>query len=172
MSFVHTRGRNVDIGHYGELRAAEWRPELALIPNHVAADIPAQNYLDGVFVRDVVTEGGYTVAPKGTPVEVKTAAFRKADGDYTRRGDVHIRRHAHKWLLEHHGEYIIVVYDEEDSTGDVDAETLDVLAMRMAPAGAVDGLITTWCRDGSKRIARVPWSRLMDTDRVERGDPE
>ena len=168
---AYARGRNASIGHYGEVRAAEWRPELGLVPNHVAADVPAQNYLDGVLLQDVVTESGLIVAKRGTPVEIKTVALRKVDGDSTRRGDVHVRKHAHEWLLANAGEYIIVVYDEASSVGDVDPEEFEVHAIRMLPAGAVDGQITTWCRGGSDKIARIPWSRLMDPDRVEGGDP-
>jgi hypothetical protein len=154
---------NAEVGHLAELHAARWRPELALVPDHPSADVASMNYLDGVLVRPVVSHMGVTVAPAGTPVEVKAAALRKADGASVRRGDIQIRRYAHEWLVERDGEYIVVVYDDGD-------DGLVWLAERMVPARTVDALITRWCADGLSEAARIPWSRLMDAARVERGD--
>lgn len=154
-----SRTENHDVGLAGERYASQWRPEVGLLPDHVV------DVFDGVLVRDVVTENGLLVASKGTPVEVKAAAYRKRDGRTQRRGDVHIRRHGHEALLERDGEYVVVVYD-----GDPLAP--EWLAARMVSARTVDAHVTSWCRDGRDEVARLPWSRLMDSRRVAPGGDE
>ena len=74
---------NAEVGHLAEVHARE-RFDVALVPDHPAADVPAQNRLDGVWLRDYTTERGDIIAAR-TPAEVKAAVLRKDDGRSTRR---------------------------------------------------------------------------------------
>jgi len=158
-----SRAQNADIGAAGETQAAAWRPELALV------DDTDDHRVDGYLVEDVVAEIGTVetvVAEEGTPVEVKTVALRKAGRrGSTRRGELHIRRENHAHLLAADGEYVIVIYDGDRD----DVEALEWVRVVMLSARTVDCHITTWTRDRryGHDIARVPWSRLLDTERVE-----
>jgi|GEM_PF-2314126 len=168
MSRAQRRGTNSDIGHLAERRAAEWLGDrIGLVPDR-PEDVPAQNCLDGVFLRPVVGDIAGEIIDVGTPLEVKAVAYRTTDQQTSRRGRVQIRRYAHEWLLEADGEYAVLVYDQDSLEWDDDRIT-DIgawHAARLVPASVVDSLIDTWTKDGLDDVARIPWSRLMDPDRV------
>jgi hypothetical protein len=168
--------RNPSIGHFGEIRAAEWLRDrgvrVGLVPDHDFADVPAQDRVDGVFLEDLCGDLAGEIVAAGTPFDAKAAAFRKADGSTTRRGDFQIRRRPHEWLLERDGEYVLLVYDDETVQwdGGVVDGVGDWLAIRLCSARTVEAHITSWVsdRDAFEDVARVPWSRLLDPDRVNR----
>lgn len=168
MSRTQPRGVNSDIGHLGECRASTWLGDrVGLVPDR-SEDVPAQNCLDGVFLRPLRGDTAGEIVPAGTPFEVKAAAFRTTDQGTSRRGRIQIRRYAHEWLLERDGEYAVLVYDPESLVWENDC-LVDVgqwLARRFIPASTVDAVIETWTKDGLDDVARIPWSRLMDPERV------
>jgi hypothetical protein len=159
---------NSDIGHLAERRASAWFGDrVGLVPDR-SADVPAQNCLDGVFLRPVSGDTAGELVPAGTPLEIKAAAFRTNDQDTSRRGRIQIRRYAHEWLLERDGEYEVLVYDPESLVWENDCivDVEEWLARRLIPASTVDAVIETWTKDGLDDVARIPWSRLMDPERV------
>lgn len=168
MTRAQRRGTNSDIGHLAERRATDWLGDrIGLVPDR-PEDVPAQNCLDGVFLRPVVGDAAGEIVSAGTPLEVKAAAYRTTDQQTSRRGRIQIRRYAHEWLLEADGEYAILVYDQDTLEREDDRIT-DIgewHATRLVPASTVDSLIDTWTKDGLDDVARIPWSRLMDPGRL------
>lgn len=174
MSHAKRRESNSDIGYLGECRASGWLGDrVGLVPSQIE-DVAAQNCLDGVFLRPLVGDTAGEIVPAGTPLGVRTAAFRTTDQKSSRRGRVQIRRYAHEWLLENDGEYAILVYDQDSLVWEDDhiVEVGDWLAARLVPASTVDAMIDTWTKDGLDNVARLPWSRMMDPDRVSPDEPE
>lgn len=174
MSRAKCRGMNSDIGHLAERRASVWLGNrVGLVPDR-PEDVPSQNCLDGMFLRPVVGNEAGTIVEAGTPLEVKAVAFRIVDQQTSRRGRVQIRRYAHEWLLKQDGEYAVLVYDQDSLEWEDDriVEVGEWFAIRLIPASTVDAVIETWNKDGLDDVARVPWSKLMDPERVATGTPE
>lgn len=131
--------------------------ELRLVPDDVA------EWHDAVVVEPVDAAGdlrfrGLRLLEAGTPVEIKSALIRHADGQ---RGRWYLRRGQHGRLLESRGVYCLVVCDDDQR----------VVAVRIVPAALVEDRLGEWswvdAGVGRQDSARVTWTHVFDSREVE-----
>lgn len=116
--------------------------------------------VDGLLDGTDTHLGSTPLLETGTPVEIKAAQRRLADG---RRGRYFIRQRQHERLVAEAASYLFAVYDPH---------ARDVLAMLVVPASIVDELLPDgWTGvDGDRAetgYRQLAWSRLLDTETVE-----
>lgn len=99
----------------------------------------------------------------GTPVEIKTCAFRIPDGGSSRRGRFLIKQAAHEKLLEEDGRYRLGVYLQSDR---------EIIVIVDVPADFVDDVIgDSWMAAPQGRsydeYAQIRWAELIDPNEIE-----
>lgn len=133
-------------------------PELRLVPDDVA------EWYDAVVVEPVAAAGdlrfrGLRLLEAGTPVEIKSALIRHADGQ---RGRWYLRRGQHERLLEAGGVYCFAVATPDDRR---------VVAIRLVPATLVEDRLGAWswvdAGVGRQDSARITWTHVFDSREVE-----
>ncbi|WP_207590528.1 hypothetical protein [Halomontanus rarus] len=151
-----SRSANADRGRLAEEFACDrWGLE------HLAPDASAPDWLDTRVRDNIVTDLGFIVVSRGTPVDVKSC-WDVYDG---RAGRIKIKKSNHDTLLEEDGEYVISVLDREAS--DVEDESICVLRAALTSAKTVDAMVDTWWPCGRSQrddgpFVQLPWTRFFD----------
>lgn len=144
-----------DIGLRGEQLVAErFNGEL------VANDTSAPDWVDVLLEDDLVVDTEF-VAPAGTPVQVKLAAWRVRDGQSRRQGRWMLYRDSFATLLEQDGLLALGVHDPQLN----DPLVLDVFFPE-----AIRALGLTWvqnARSRTREVARLRWGRVFASDLVD-----
>ncbi|WP_273836187.1 hypothetical protein [Halococcus sp. PRR34] len=145
------RDENGALGANAELAACERYP-LERVPD----DHHDEWWLDARVTEQIDVGDGFGTVEAGTPVEIKSAAWRISNGG-PRRGRWLLRERAHDQLREVSGEYALLVADPDDT---------EIAACALRPAWWVEDLVTTWSPASAQRsgrhVAQIPWSRVFE----------
>ena len=116
-------------------------------------------WLDARVAERIDVGDGFGTVERGTPVEVKSAAWRIQNGT-PRRGRWYLRRRSHRRLREADGEYVLLVEGPNER---------EIAGYVLRPAWWVEDLITTWSPTSTNDTAQIPWSRAFDEGSTGKG---
>ena len=138
---------NCQLGHGAEQVACERYP-MERVPD----DHHDEWWIDARVVEQIDSGDSFGAIEPGTPVEVKSAAWRIDNGG-PRRGRWYLRQRSHRRLRDEDGEYALLVEGPDER---------EIVACVLRPAWWVEQLVTAWSPAGTDTTAQIPWSRAFE----------